>query len=238
MFSKNAQSRNGKGEGLITLTNANVMISEEFRSLRTNIQFSMINKSLRSLMVTSAEPGEGKSTIAANVAIVFASQGQKVLLIDADMRNPNLNKIFRVPNHRGLSTLLKNEELTLQAVSYSTPQKNLSLLTSGALPVNPSELLASSRMERLIEILKAEFDLLIFDLPPIIAVTDAQVLANKTDGTIFVVRRGVAEKKNLLKAKLLLEHAHANVIGIVFNGKKRLKRKGYGYYNDLPQRRI
>ncbi|SFQ29708.1 capsular exopolysaccharide family [Desemzia incerta] len=230
MFNHKKTSHSEKLNSLITLIKPSSIISEEFRTLRTNIQFSMVDKQLSTLMFTSAAPGEGKTTVASNVAVVFASQGKRVLLIDADMRNPSIHRLFNFVNHRGLTNLLTENKTTIQDVVHRTTKKNLFVLTCGLIPPNPSELLASKRMDQLIENLKKHFDMIIFDLPPILAVTDAQVMANKTDGTVFVIRNGVAEKNNLYKAKELLEHVHANVIGVVYNDKKREENPAYQYY--------
>ena len=219
-----------KLNSLITVIKPSSVISEEFRTLRTNIQFSMVDKKFTTLMFTSASPGEGKTTVASNVAVVFASQGKKVLLIDADMRNPSVHQMFNLLNHSGLTNLLTEDKMNIQDVVHQTRIKNLYVLTCGVIPPNPSELLASNKMDQLLDNLKEKFDLIIFDLPPILAVTDAQVMANKTDGTIFVIRNGVAEKNNLYKAKELLEHVHANVIGVVYNDKKRSTDTAYHYY--------
>lgn len=230
MFNRKKTAHSEKLNSLITLIKPSSIISEEFRTLRTNIQFSMVDKQLSTLMFTSAAPGEGKTTVASNVAIVFASQGKRVLLIDADMRNPSVHRLFNFVNHRGLTNLLTENKTSIQDVAHRTTKKNLFVLTCGLIPPNPSELLASKRMDQLIENMKKHFDLIIFDLPPILAVTDAQVMANKTDGTVFVVRDGVAEKHSLYKAKELLENVHANVIGVVYNDKKRTENPAYQYY--------
>lgn len=230
MFNQKKISHNQKLNSLITLIKPSSVISEEFRTLRTNIQFSMVDKQLSTLMFTSAAPGEGKTTVASNVAVVFASQGKRVLLVDADMRNPSVHRLFNFVNHRGLTNLLTEYKTTIQDVIHRTTKKNLFVLTCGLIPPNPSELLASKRMDQLIENMKKHFDLIIFDLPPILAVTDAQVMANKTDGTVFVIRDGVAEKQSLYKAKELLEHVQANVIGVVYNDKKREEHPAYQYY--------
>lgn len=230
MFNQKKISHSQKLNSLVTLIKPSSVISEEFRTLRTNIQFSMVDKQLSTLMFTSAAPGEGKTTVASNVAVVFASQGKRVLLVDADMRNPSVHRLFNFVNHRGLTNLLTEHKTTIQDVVHRTTKKNLFVLTCGLIPPNPSELLASKRMDQLIENMKKHFDLIIFDLPPILAVTDAQVMANKTDGTVFVIRDGVAEKQSLYKAKELLEHVHANVIGVVYNDKKREENPAYQYY--------
>lgn len=230
MFRQKKTQHNEEGNSLITLMKPSSVISEEFRTLRTNIQFSMVDKKFKTLMFTSASPGEGKTTVASNVAVVFASQGKKILLVDADMRNPSVHQLFSVLNHKGLTDLLTDDQTRVQDIVHQTVIKNLFILSCGIIPPNPSELLASNRMDQLLRRLKDSFDLIIFDLPPILAVTDAQVMANKTDGTIFVIRDGVAEKNNLYKAKELLDHVQANVIGVVYNDKKRSTDAAYHYY--------
>lgn len=216
---------------LISLKNPQSVTSEEFKSIRSNIQFSMIDSHFSSISVTSSEPGEGKSFVSTNIAIVFATQGLNVLLVDTDLRKPSLYRLFQVTNKKGTTTLLRHPHIPLEKVIYPTSQENLSFLPSGPIPPNPSELLNSSRMEHLMDKLREVYDLVIYDLPPIVTVTDAQVMAGKTDGTIFVVRNGVTERASMRKAKHLLEHANANVIGTVFNGRKRKKRnRDYAYY--------
>jgi len=230
MFKKIINNNQYEGKSLITLKDPSSFISEEFRTLRTNIQFSMIDKELKTLMVTSSRQGEGKSTIAANLAVIFASQGDKVLLVDADMRNPSLHKLFKVRNQQGLTSILTTKNKQLRDLVHKTEQENLGLLTSGIIPPNPSELLASQRMTQFIEAVKIDYDLIIFDLPPINIVTDAQVMGNKADGTVFVIRKEVADLSDILKAKELLNLVHANVIGAIFNSKERIKGLKYGYY--------
>lgn len=229
MFHKKRRADTSLSKKLVTLRNPRSLISEEFRSLRSNIQFSSISDIVSTIMVTSAGPGEGKSTIAANLAIVFAIQKKKVLLVDADLRNPSLHQTFHVPNHRGLTTFFTDELIPINDIIYATPQKNVHFIPTGILPPNPSELLASPQMDRLIQRFQENYDLILFDAPPIIKVTDAQILASKTDGTLFVVRNNVTEKKSIIKTKALLEHAQANVLGVVFNDKKRGKETPYGY---------
>lgn len=232
MFKSKNNSNQGSSNGasLITTTKPNSVVAEQFRTIRTNIQFSMVDKDLKSLIFTSSEPGEGKSTISANTAIVFASQGKRVLLVDADMRKPTVHKTFNIPNHEGLTTLLTEKDVKLSSVIRQGTNENLFILTSGPIPPNPSELLDSNKMNKIIEILEGAFDLVIFDMPPVITVTDSQIMATKTDGTIFVIRSGVANKEALIKSKQLLDIVNANVIGTVFNGVERTKDSAYKYY--------
>ncbi|WP_311198576.1 CpsD/CapB family tyrosine-protein kinase [Jeotgalibaca sp. MA1X17-3] len=215
---------------LITHTNPHSIISEEFKTLRTNIQFAMANSPLQTLMVTSANEGEGKTTISANTAMSFAQQGKKVLLVDSDMRNPTLHKLFQVKNKSGLSNLLSDPYLSFSQVFQPTPHSNLTLLTSGPNPSNPAELMDSDQMNELIEKFKDEFQLIIFDMPPILPVSDSQIMAARVDGTVFVIRSGSTDKKDLLKAKELLQYAKATIIGAVLNDKKNKKLSKSDYY--------
>lgn len=212
---------------LVTLTRPSSVISEQFRTLRTNIQFSMVDKNIKTLVITSAGPGAGKSTISANLAVTFAMQGKKVLIIDADMRKPTVHKTFRLPNRDGLTTLLTNRDVEIKNIVHRLDTEGLFVITSGVIPPNPSELLASNRMNQLIKELEEIFDLVIFDMPPVIAVTDAQIMSSKADGTIFVVNKDGADKEMVKKSKELLEKVKANVIGVVFN---RVELKGDNYY--------
>lgn len=230
MFKRKVKEGNDLGD-LVTLKSPHSIMSEEFRTLRTNIQFSMFDQSFKTLVVTSSVSGEGKSTIAANLATVFASQGKKVLLVDADLRKPSIHKKFSLPNNRGLTSFLVGSEPSLSPLLENPYQKNLYILTSGLIPPNPSELLASSRMNEFIIKLKDLFDLIIFDAPPVTVVTDSQILASKADGTVFVVRNGVADRNNLIHSKELLDKVHANVVGTVFNCKKEKNHTEYKLYN-------
>ncbi|OTN89481.1 hypothetical protein A5819_001973 [Enterococcus sp. 7E2_DIV0204] len=218
-----------KAVSLITLADKSSPISEQYRTIRTNIQYAMVDRDLKTLVITSSGPSEGKSTTSANLAIVFANSGKRVLLVDADMRKPTVAKTFSLDNARGLSTLLGSRETVLHQVIQNSGVDNLFLLTSGPKPPNPSELLDSRRMKELIQELKLQYDLVIFDMPPVVAVTDAQIVASKTDGTILVVRENVSKRDSLLKAKSLLELVDANILGVVYNGSKNIEDQGYYY---------
>lgn len=215
---------------LITLIDPSSPISEQYRTIRTNIQFaSSADKQIKTLVVTSSGPAEGKTTTSGNLAVVFAKSGQRVLLVDADMRKPTVYKTFNLNNASGLSTVLSTSTSVLE-VAQKTVIDNLSVLTSGPKPPNPSELLGSARMNQVIEEAKKLYDVVIFDMPPVVAVTDAQIMASKADGTILVVRENVARKEFLTKARDLLNMVQARIIGVVYNGAEHSKDSGYYYY--------
>lgn len=220
-----------KAVSLITMADKSSPVSEQYRTIRTNIQYAMVDRELKTLVVTSSGPSEGKSTSSANIAIVFANSGQKVLLIDADMRKPTVAKTFVLSNAQGLSSVLSNRNMSLEQVVQQVVIDNLSVITSGPKPPNPSELLGSVKMHKLMQDLKETYDLIIFDMPPVVAVTDAQILSSKADGTMLVVRENVSKKDSIVKAKALLQMVNANVIGVIYNGAKNSSDQGYYYGN-------
>ncbi|MGE7172279.1 CpsD/CapB family tyrosine-protein kinase [Latilactobacillus sakei] len=221
-----------EGVGLITLTSPTSVIAEQFRTIRTNIQFSSIDQKLRSLVFTSSGPLQGKSTISANVAVTWADQGVNVLLVDADMRRPTVHQTFQVPNKKGLTSLLTEDEFDFNTTIQKTPVEHLFVLPCGVVPPNPSELLNTKKMDKLIVELTKHFDLVIFDAPPVISVTDAQILASKVDGTILVAPQGIADKRSVVKSKELLDVVHARILGTIMNRVKPENTGGYygGYY--------
>lgn len=219
-----------EGPSLITAIKPNSVVAEQFRTIRTNIQFSMIDRDLKTIIFTSSGPWEGKSTIAANIATVFADQGKRIILVDADMRKPTLFRTFNTSNNTGLSTLIASRETTIQDVVQQLDEVGFDLITSGPIPPNPSELLNSNRMNEIIGLLEEQYDLVLFDMPPVVSVTDAQIMATKTDGVVFVVRRGVAHTDDVKHAKELLDMVQANVLGVVFNGAEKKTDRSYSYY--------
>ncbi|WPL42899.1 CpsD/CapB family tyrosine-protein kinase [Priestia megaterium] len=204
-------------------------VAEQYRTIRTNIQFSGADQEIKSIVLTSTGPGEGKSTTASNLATVYAQQGLRVLLIDADLRKPTAHYTFRLENHVGLTNVLTKQSTLGQAVQ-GTEVPELFLLTSGPIPPNPAELLASKNMTELLEEMKEEFDMVIFDTPPVLAVADAQILANQVDGSVLVVSSGKTDKEAALKAKELLLKANAKVLGAVLNNRKMEEGSDYYYY--------
>ncbi|WP_299093701.1 CpsD/CapB family tyrosine-protein kinase [uncultured Metabacillus sp.] len=218
-----------QNRSLISMTNPKSPIAEQFRTIRTNIQFSSVDEELQTMIVTSSGPGEGKSTTTANLAVVFAQQGKRVLLVDADLRKPTVHYTFRLENHIGLSNVLTRQS-TLEEAVQTTSQDKLWILSSGPIPPNPSEILGSKGMQAMIEQAKDEYDVIIFDSPPVLAVTDAQVLSNLTDGVVLVVSSGKTEIESAKKAKELLESAKAKILGVVLNNKKVQDSQYYYYY--------
>lgn len=203
-------------------------ISEAFKIVRTNIEFSSIDKKLQAIAITSTDQGEGKSSVVANLALSFAQIGRSVLLVDADMRRPMLHKLFSLSNRRGLTNALISIESYKDYIQPSMTQ-NLSILTAGPIPPNPAELLMSNHMNLFMEDVKADYDLVIFDCPPVGVVTDAAILSTKVDGTIYVVRNMQVDKRRLKRAAELLAQVNAKVLGYVFTGIKP-NTNDYYYY--------
>nr|WP_237728996.1 protein tyrosine kinase EpsB [Bacillus halotolerans] len=205
------------------------IVAEQYRTIRTNIEFSSVQTNLRSILVTSSVPGEGKSFSAANLAAVFAQQQEKkVLLVDADLRKPTINQTFQVENLTGLTNVLVGNA-SLNETVQKTPIDNLYVLTSGLTPPNPAELLSSKAMGDLISDIYDQFSLVIFDSPPLLAVADAQILANQTDGSVLVVLSGKTKTDTVLKAKDALEQSNAKLLGALLNKKKMKKSEHYSY---------
>lgn len=232
MFKKKKKNINQKtARQLITVATPKSIISEQFRTIRTNLTFSLPDENLRTLFFTSASPIEGKSTISANTAVTFAQAGKKVLFVDADMRKPTVHYTFRLPNAAGLSTVL-TKQITLDEVIRETDIENLSVITSGPIPPNPTELLGSQTMVDLLETFKEDFDLIVFDAPPTLSVADAQILSNKMDGTVLVIDAGYTEKESVIKAKELLVQADAKILGVVLNNYTSSSGEYYEYYGE------
>jgi polysaccharide biosynthesis transport protein len=203
--------------------------SEAYRGLRTNLLFSTIDHQLKTIVVTSAAPGEGKSRTAANLAIVLAHAGQRTLLIDADFRRPSLHRVFGRIRNIGLSSLTLQDADEREAITAVEEVPNLWLITSGPVPPNPSELLGSGRMKELIASLLSHFTHVIFDTPPINAVTDAAILAASADGTILVVEHGRTTFPALRHAKQMLDRVGAHTIGVVMNKVRASDSSSYSY---------
>jgi tyrosine-protein kinase Etk/Wzc len=202
---------------LITHLDPKSPVAEAYRTLRTNLQFSKVDRQLKTILITSSGPKEGKSTTAANLSIAMAQVGNKVILVDADLRRPVIHSIFGMNKEDGVTNFLMNSD-NFENFIKPTFHENLFILTSGTLPPNPSELLASQKMENLLSKLNDKYDTVILDSPPVIAVTDAAVLSTKVDGTILVVSSGQTNKEALTKAYSLLTSVNTKLLGVLLNG--------------------
>ncbi|MCA9972784.1 MAG: polysaccharide biosynthesis tyrosine autokinase [Anaerolineales bacterium] len=228
---------------LITVKQPRSPVAEAFRVLRTGIQFTSVDDPNYVILVTSSTPAEGKSTTAANLAVVLAQAGNNVLLIDADLRRPSQQELFDLPNRRGLTNLLveydatrEDEEvrLLLKDTVQVTRVEGLQLLTSGPVPPNPSELLGSNKMQSLLDVMQRQFDYLVLDSPPVLSVTDAAVLSTKVDGALLVVRASKTRRGHLKQSMELLQEVKANVIGCALNAisPKADAYSNYYYYKN------
>lgn len=221
---------NAKGRaGLISVREPRSPVVEAFRSLRTNIQFAGVDHPIKTLLVTSAGPSEGKSTVASNLAVVMAQAGLKVALIDCDLRRPTVHKQFEIPNRAGLTDVLLQDPNQWNGVLQPTGINNLSVILSGSLPPNPSELLGSKRMQQFITHLHKMCDMVIIDAPPLLPVTDSLVLSSLTDGVLLVIDYGGTRIAEALHGKTQLDQAGARLLGVVMN-KVPTGRRGYSYY--------
>lgn len=213
---------------LITLTDPRSPAAEAYRALRTNLTFAALDKPVETLVVTSAAPKEGKSTALANLAVTMAQGERRAILVDADLRRPGLHDIFAVSNARGLTTMFVDPQALEDPPLLETGVENLLLLPSGPLPPNPADLLGSRRMEEVVAALRARADIILFDAPPVIAVTDAAVLGTKVDGVLLVVRAGHTRREHAQRAQQLLERVHVRILGAVLTNAPR--EAGLGEY--------
>ena len=203
-------------------------VRESFNELRTNIVFSMPAKGTKKVLVTSSIASEGKSTTCLNMAITFAEAGSKTLVIDCDLRCPNIGKLLEQNEKKGLSNILVNDCSIKEAV-FETKYQNLDVILSGSIPPNPTELLASDSMQSLIDELSKEYDYIFFDAPPVNVVTDAVIISRISSGVVVVCRQYVADKKMLSAAIDKLKFADAKILGIVLNDVS-VSKSGYGRY--------
>ena len=215
------------------VSNPRSPVAEAFRVARTNIEFSGVDKDMRTILVTSSMKGEGKTTVSANLAAAFAQLGRRVLIVDADFRRPMVHKVFGLDNRQGITTSLLKHGSPLEYVR-PTAVPGLFALPSGPIPPNPSELLMTSAMAAFLESVKPQFDHIVFDTPPVTIVTDAAILTTKVDGTVLVVRSGTVDRRLLKRAMALLDQVKANILGVVVNGINRVNEAyyyQYYYYN-------
>ena len=205
--------------------------AESFRTLRTNIEFASLDTPARTILITSAIPGEGKTTSASNLAAVFAQAGHATILVDVDMRKPGVHKIFDLPNTQGLTQLLRSDETSIQDVAQKTEQENLTVITTGPLPPNPAEMIRSTRMRTVISRLAEAADFVIFDSPPLQAVTDAAILSSEVDGTVLVVDSSRTRSGAVANGHDALVRVGANILGVVLNRLSKSTADDYYYYN-------
>ncbi|MHA7966138.1 CpsD/CapB family tyrosine-protein kinase [Paenibacillus sp. CAU 1782] len=223
-------SRSKNKRQLITLSNPRSPISESYRSLRTNIDYSAIDEKIQVIMVSSAGPGEGKTTTITNLAITYAQSERKVVLIDADLRKPTAHHNFSISNRWGLSSVL-SQQCTLEESIQMSNVPGLDVITSGTIPPNPAEMLGSNRMTAIIQQLREMYDIVLIDTPPLLAVTDAQIVATKSDGAIMVVDQGRVKRDIAKKAIQNLQTVNARILGVVLNNvKRKANEESYYYY--------
>ena len=216
-----------EGINLVTQHDPKSPAAEAYKVIRTSIQFAKAGNSLKTIAITSCTPDEGKSTTAANLAIVLTQTGKRVLLMDCDMRNPTGHKNFKLSNKVGLSSCISLGTALAEAVQ-ETEIENLDALTSGVIPPNPSELLGSERMQHILARAQEEYDYVLLDTPPVLPVTDTLVLGSLVDGLILVLDSGEVKVEMARDVKNQLMHAGANILGVVLN-KVRSEHHGYGY---------
>ena len=215
---------------LITINNPKSPISEAYRGIRTSIQFSNLDKKIKVINVTSSKQGEGKTTVLANLATTFANLEKKVLILDGDLRNPTIHRMFELSNVCGLTDVLL-EEKSFEECVYCTDTKNLHVLTCGAIPPNPSEMLASNKMTEFVNSLKDRYDYICIDTPPIGVVTDAGIVSTYSDGCIFVVGAKESEIETVKISIERLESLGANILGGILN-KFEVSKGSSDYYSD------
>ncbi|MBI4317853.1 MAG: polysaccharide biosynthesis tyrosine autokinase [Chloroflexi bacterium] len=218
-----------RNRGLVTAADGKSTIAEAYRVLRTNFQFAGLASPHSSVVVTSAWPSEGKTTTLANLGVVLAQAGKRVILVDSDLRRPTVHKLFEIPREPGLTDLLLNPEASLDQVLVPTHVEGLRVLPSGPLPPNPAEILSSPRMEKLMRALEAEADIVLFDSPPVLSVADSALLAAATGHVVLVVAAGATRTNALARAKEALTRTNARILGVVLN-KVDIERGGYYYY--------
>ena len=216
-------------KAIISYNDPKSVISEQYREIRTNIEYSNVDQNTKTILVTSSDKNEGKTTTVSNLAVSFANLNKKVLLIDCDLRNASIHKMFRLNNIYGLTDILAKDRAVDKCIQ-KTELENLYVLTAGAIPPNPAEILSSEKMKNLIEDLKNIYDYIFIDTPPIGLVTDAGVLSSFIDGVVLVVKSESVEKKYLEETKKKLDAVDARILGAILNSYKS-EQKDYNYYS-------
>ena len=221
------------GPELVTLHNPSSLITESYRVLRTNILYSSPDNPLRTLVVTSPLPGEGKTTTSGNLAVVMAQGGSQVLLVDLDLRMPSVHRLFGISNRVGLTNLLV-EDRSLESVVQKDSVGNLDILTTGPIPPNPAELVGSKKFAMFIEEMKTVYDYIILDSSPCVAYTDSVLAGRISDGVLLVISATIGRMDAAIQAKKNFEKVGAKIIGVVLNGvnKSHLGYSSYYYYYE------
>jgi capsular exopolysaccharide synthesis family protein len=214
---------------LITLTDPRAPAAEAYRTLRTNLMFSSLDKPLHTLVITSPVPGEGKSTALANLAVTLAQSGHETIIVDCDLRKPTQHELWKLDNTQGLTTMLLDEAALANPALQAVGVAHLNVLTSGPLPPNPADVLVSRRMDQAIEALKARAEYVLFDVPPALVVTDAALLGMKVDGLLLVLRAGTSRRDHAARAKEELERVNVPLVGTVLINAPRDSAVG-NYY--------
>lgn len=212
---------------LVSVFSKQSIVVEQLRSIRASVSYISEIQQVKTILFSSAEVDEGKSTMVANLAVLYAERGSNVLLVDADLRNPTIQRAFHLPNEIGLSNWLGEKIRSIEDIIQSTGVKDLSVVTSGNLDVSSTSLLDSSKMNEFLDYVKAQYDFVLIDTTPMTAVSDAQVLSTKVDGTLLVVRENVTRKKALGKAIQLLQLSGSNLLGTIYNGARKSVYSGY-----------
>jgi protein-tyrosine kinase len=235
-LSSQVKRSEGNEAGLVAYSEPKSAAAEAYRTLRTNIQFASPDNPVHTILATSTSPDDGKSTTLANLAITFAAAGSATVLVDADLRRPHQHTIFGLPNDTGLTTLVAElaratdrEKDSASLPLQPTQVENLRVLTSGPLPPNPAEILSSQRMAEILAMLRESAEYVLIDTPPIIAVTDAAVLAPRVDGVLLVVNAGKTKRDLAVKARDMLRQVNAHILGVVLNNAQ-VDKSAYAYY--------
>jgi non-specific protein-tyrosine kinase len=214
---------------LVTLADPRSAAAEAYRTLRTNLMFSSVENPIHTLLVSSPAESEGKSTILANLAVTFAQGGHKTIIVDSDLRRPSQHDIWGIPNERGLTTMMLEDSALSSPPLVATKVENLQILPAGPQPPNPADVLGSQRMGEIIGLLKARASYILFDSPPVLAVTDAALLGSKLDGVLLVVRSGHTRRDHAARARQALEQVHVRIVGAVLsNAPRESTGKYYG----------
>lgn len=231
IFNRNqgTKKKSERKHEIISKNNPKSAMAEAYRTLRTNLGFTDVDNPCRSILVSSSNPQDGKSTTTSNLAVVMAQNGNKVLLVDGDLRKPVMHKIFEVPNHKGITNHLMGQMTLEEALHYNVAD-HLDLLTSGPIPPNPAEILNSAKTRAFWPMLLERYDYVLIDAPPVLAVTDATILSSQVDGVLLVIRSGVTRNEVARTAYQQFVNADARLLGVVLNQVK-MNRNGYQYYN-------